>query len=875
MKSQVFFGGICMNRSRWISESLVAAVLIGGMLGASAKAQSLQTVSSGAAFSSFGALVVQDENQLLEDARGFIKAERYADAIKNLDTVIKLRPDAYRAFFDRGRAYFGMKKFKEADADFTKVTTLREQFANGWFNGGVTRVELKDWNGAIASFDKVIALNPSAKPAELNLVNESLHQKSLCYISLSNWQKAIETTTILIGKDPKRADTYLNRAYSLTKVNPPQNNMAIADYGAVITNATTDVQRIDAYFSRADLNIELNKFAEAVTDYTAGLKLDPKNVGAHSARASALFQLGKFDEALTEYDIVVQLSPNDADGYKNRAAVRLKKNDYSGAISDYTTFIQKAPKDKPVDPEIYRIRAAAYMNSKPSNYPGAIVDFQAYLAKKSDDAAAWKDLAVAQYSSIAPQKGSAFDRNKSSQLDAAITSAQKATTINAKLADAWLIIADSYSLQDKYQQSISPYTSYIGLEPSKTYGFDGRSRSRYNTKDYAGAVQDFDKLLALLPINDPSRPEIVTLRANALVNSGGTVSSADKIKALSDAIAASPNPISYTNRGVEYFASNDFDKAIADFQKAVDLDKEGKLEYLNNLASAYGKKADKTKADADYTNAANAYAKILAKKPADTNALAAQADLYMLLKQWDNAISTYTKFLATNPADAATVVKVLNNRAAAALSKTPPDYKTAAADYTQVTTKLPNDPKGFDLLGRVYYELKDYPNAIVSFEKYVTMNKQDSEAFVNLASSYYNVGLSKKSATGNGVAELDKSIASYTSAAGLKPSPEVTFSRGLASFRKSQVQMPADKKKSLKAGMADFEAATKLKADYADAWYYLALSADNYGVADELSQEEMFKKAIDAYTKYASLPTVKPAEADAAKKRIAQLKEAL
>ena len=64
----------------------------------------------------------------------------------------------------------------------------------------------------------------------------------------------------------------------------------------------------------------------------------------------------------------------------------------------------------------------------------------------------------------------------------------------------------------------------------------------------------------------------------------------------------------YTNRGVEYAKKKEFDKAIADHDKAVKLDPKDALAY-NNRGNAYAAKGDHAKAIADYDMAVKLNAK--------------------------------------------------------------------------------------------------------------------------------------------------------------------------------------------------------------------------------------------------------------------------
>jgi len=803
----------------------------------------------------------------LATARTLISQGKFNEAVVILTKLVKERADSPVPFFERGRAYFALRNFPAAEADFGKAIDLKKTAPNGYFNRGIVRMQTSNWAGAIADFSEVITIAPKARPGE-DLLTDSRANRAFCYLQTKRFAEAIRDCDAVVEVDGKRADIFLNRAYAYSSLSPANVTAAIADYTKALGVATDNGQKRDAYLSRADLYIGQSKFAEAAADYTEGLKFDTKNAAVYGARAAAYFQLGKFAEAVADYDQLLAISPGDTETYKNRAAVKARLKDWKGAIVDYSVYLQKVP--NPSDADVFRFRGTAYLNVTPKNYAGAVGDFKAYLGKKPGDAVAWKDLAAAQYNNVVTP-GQPFDKSKAPQLSEVITSATKATTLDSTLADAFLILADSLSLQEKFKEAIPSYSKYIALKPSEPYGYEGRGRVEYNTLDYKSAITDFEKFLKM----KPGDAEITKLLAFARASAGGA-SASERITNLNEAIKADPNdPAAYTNRGVAYFEMGDFDKAAADFQKALDL-KPTDPTYLNNLATALDKKAEKSGTDADRRSALAAYGKV-----STPEAIIARANLNLQLKQWDAAIAEYTKLLATNPTKQDVIVGVYNNRAYCALQKTPPDFTLAIADYTKVIGLTPSDPAPYKVRGLAYLEQKNYPSGIADLEKYLQLNgNKDTDTVLSLASAYFNLGMSKRSQPGGGIAEFDKATSTYSLYLTLKPNEApAIFSKGLAQFRKAQSQFTAKADKdalaTLKKAMDDFELATKTKGDLADAWYYLGLAADTYGVKDELSQEDMFKKAIAAYEKFVSLPGVSPQDIKNQRARIEELKKAL
>ena len=671
----------------------------------------------------------------------------------------------------------------------------------------------------------------------------------------------------MIQADPKRTSAYLNRAIAYSSIQPADTAKAIADYGVVLTTSTDPEEKITAIFSRADLHRVAGNNDAVIADLTEGLKLSPNIPEAYAARAAAYFQKQRYAEAVADYTKVLQIKPAENGMLKDRAATYIQLKDYSKAVADYTEYLKRVP--NPDTKDVFKFRAAAYMNLTPPNYGAAIPDYKTYLAANATDAVAWHDLAAAAFLNAGSKTGDILDQ--------AIAAAEKSLSLKADQADMNLVIADGKALQGKFDAAVASYTKYIEMKKDDPSGYEGRGRVLFNLKKYKEAIADFDAYLAKAKPGDKDRADIERLKVLAMESDPTTkLPPEQRIAKYTELINAAPDAKEsstlYTNRGVAHFDKGDFDSAFKDFEAAAKLDG-GQPATLANAASAAFRKADKSKAAADYTVAAAAYDRILAKEPANSEALLSRADIQLALKKYPEAIADYGKVIANNP-EPKTLVAVLTNRAAAYLMLPKPDTKAAIADYTSILAKNPADTTVLGLRAMAHKSVSDWNAAAADFTKLIDAAKPkvDIDLLLSRAECTFNLGLARKDTPTKGGPEFDSAIADYTAVLAEKAdSVDALFSRGLAYYRKSGRKNTADLTKAI----ADFEATVKVKADNADAWYRIGLAADDYGVASEPDQEAMFTKAIAAYEKYISLPGVPAAEIENTKKRIEQLKEAL
>jgi tetratricopeptide (TPR) repeat protein len=71
------------------------------------------------------------------------------------------------------------------------------------------------------------------------------------------------------------------------------------------------------YYNRVNVYRNLQRFDEALIDYTQAIQVDPTFELAYVNRASIYEQLRRYDAALTDYIQAIKLDPNDRIAYYN------------------------------------------------------------------------------------------------------------------------------------------------------------------------------------------------------------------------------------------------------------------------------------------------------------------------------------------------------------------------------------------------------------------------------------------------------------------------------------------------------------------------------------------------------------------------------
>jgi tetratricopeptide (TPR) repeat protein len=127
--------------------------------------------------------------------------------------------------------------------------------------------------------------------------------------------------------------------------------------------------------------------------------------------------------------------------------------------------------------------------------------------------------------------------------------------------------------------------------------------------------------------------------------------------------------LAYYNRGLAYDSKGQYDQAISDFNKALEINPRNALTYVGR-GMAYGKKGSYDEAISDYT-------KVLEINPRYAEAYYNRGLLYDNKGQYDQAISDYSKALEINPREASAYY----NRGMAFKKKG--QYDQAISDYNK------------------------------------------------------------------------------------------------------------------------------------------------------------------------------------------------
>ena len=222
--------------------------------------------------------------------------------------------------------------------------------------------------------------------------------------------------------------------------------------------------------------------------------------------------------------------------------------------------------------------------------------------------------------------------------------------------------------------------------------------------------------------------------------------------------------MTYYNRGNAYREIKQHEKAIEDYNKAIELNPKYAMAY-NNRGNAYREIKQHERAIEEYNKA-------IELNPNLAMAYNNRGVAYCEIKQHERAIEEYNKAIELNP----NLAMAYNNRGIA--YREIKQHEKAIEDYNKAIELNPKYAWAYNNRGNAYCEIKQHERAIEDYNKAIELSP-------NLAQPYANRGFTRLQAN----EDLDKAIEDFKCARDLSEGKEKDRMLGFIEWVKARKEM--------------------------------------------------------------------------------------
>jgi tetratricopeptide (TPR) repeat protein len=607
-------------------------------------------------------------NHYIRVGRTRIQIGNYVGAIEYFNIVIKFKPYLPEPFFYRGVAKSQLEDFRGAIRDYDKAIEIKPYYPEAYMYRGMAYHELQNFGEAIKNYNRAIELDPTNEGVFNNRGIAKMSQKDV-EGAIADYKKSLEL-------NPKSTTSLMNM--SNAKIIKGDTKGAIQDLNQVIVIRP---QYAAAYLNRGLARFELNDYASALRDYDQCIRFDSQNALAFNNRGIVKHKLEDLEGAIMDYDMAIRLSPDMASAYFNRAMAKevLKR---PGFEKDYEIAAQLNPQydlnKRTVDGDALAQKSQQQTRQQQGKQPPA---------GKQQNTSSGQPSAGTQQPATNNQPVTLASDTLKKEDEAAKQKKDELERIEQlkRRMRANLVVEDNRHLPGEKKEKIEDgriqnQDIIIDIQPVFVI-----SAFRQNSVDY-DRLQYYDQTIEslnkennydpLLTVNNKNNDEYRELYQNYVLYFNDRI----KIKETSNY---------YLTRGIFYLLTGEYNKSMADLDKAVGLDSKNSLAYFTR---------------------GNCRLKMVEKIESLT----------------DNTSKIVIKSREKKP-----------------LNKTTPDNQTVLIDYSQVledyqkTVELnPGFFLGYYNCAYIYLKQKNHAMAIANLNKAIELES-------DFAEGYFNRGLTK------------------------------------------------------------------------------------------------------------------------------------
>ena len=539
----------------------------------------------------------------------------YSGAVEDFTKTLEIHPLYVRAYHYRGVANDRMSNYADAMADYKRAISLDPFSEELHIASGSTLMHLNDYKNAVAEFDTALIINPENSNAYISrgiakrylddldgalsdmnsaVYNdffniEAVARRGMIELERGEYQEAMNDFNFALRMDKDNPLIYFNRAVAY--LNLGDTTAALQDYEKV---NNLDQRNALTYYNRAIIYSIKEEYDVALALYNKVIEINPQNIYGYFNRGVLYYKMRAWDEAEDDFTKVIELFPDFIDAWINRSVVKFEKNDIRGAEQD----------------QDHAKQIMAFVSEDKSNVDSLYaqyskMDYNKIITFESDFVDGNRQKSLIQFSDINIKPRGSFIVNVTNKdkyyIDATLSQISESNSLNGKMA----FVANDLFDQNRVSVVNDSIINSIDNQSLKTFlsGISNFEIFNYQRGEalfsslisdpvlgvYAGInLSVLQNLKAELVVNDKNYDNSIYITqkraTESLLQEQEKPDYQQSLTTITGVLSKNKrNPYVWYNLGNIHLQMQEFDKAIDDYTKAI--------QYEKNLAEAYYNRA--------------------------------------------------------------------------------------------------------------------------------------------------------------------------------------------------------------------------------------------------------------------------------------------
>lgn len=454
------------------------------------------------------------------------------------------------------------------------VPSDREQ-ARVWFEEGLRQEQARQYPAAVEAYSQAVAL--------WNDYADAWRQRGHVELLRGDARSALMYLEVATGLAPDQRRAWQWRAEAQWKLGAARE--AIADAGRALDGEQNPAQRSALLLLRGDAHRDTWQWPQALEDYTEAARLDPASRTAALRRVQTLQQLDRHPEAIAEATRALTLHGDKVEIYFARALSHGQTGRLEESRQDLEQTLALRPSFGDADYALRSVRQQIEDRNRPAQVAQAAPS--AETAPAPAVAASTPPQAPIPNVAAAPARTPA---TTASPRPATITRATRPPVASPSPTGTVPDLppaARAHLDREQWPQAIAVLEEWLRLHPRSARALNARGYAWLRQRQYARAIADFDRALAIEPTyanarhnrdaaqrasGAPPAPVSAEARWRVALDLIASHQYEPAIRLLDAAIGDKPGYAkAYNARGLARMLQRRYEKAIEDFDRALQL----------------------------------------------------------------------------------------------------------------------------------------------------------------------------------------------------------------------------------------------------------------------------------------------------------------